>query len=230
MKDVILLSGGLDSTAALALSDNAGTAVRAVAVDYGQRHIREIESAHRIATRYGIPLHVLDFRSWGRQLAGSALTDPAVDVPHGHYAAPSMAVTVVPNRNAVLIMAAAGIAEAYGCQRVVTGVHVGDHHVYPDCRPHFIASAASTIAHATEGRVSLHAPFGHHTKADIARIAYDLAAPIGLTWSCYEGGEQHCGKCGTCVERREAFALADREDPTIYADTPGDDSPRPVMA
>lgn len=224
VKDVILLSGGLDSTAALALAHNGETAARAVVVDYGQRHVREIEAAQKIATRYGIPLHILDFRSWGVQLHGSALTDPSVPVPHGHYAAPTMAATIVPNRNAVLLMAAVGIADAYRCDRVITAVHAGDHPVYPDCRPEFIAAATAAASFATEGRVAIYAPFVNHTKADIARIAYDLGAPVGLTWSCYEGGELHCGACGTCTERKEAFERADREDPTIYVDTPGDDS------
>ena len=223
MKDVILLSGGLDSTTALAAAHARGTAARVVAVDYGQRHLRELDAARRIAHRYGVPFHLLDFRSWGASLPGTALTDPNVPVPHGHYAADSMRTTVVPNRNAVLLMAAAGIADAYDCQRVVTAVHAGDHPVYPDCRPDFIAAARQTITVATDGRIGLLAPFLTDTKTDIARMAYDLGAPIGLTWSCYEGGEWHCGKCGTCTERREAFELAGREDPTTYAqDIPGE--------
>lgn len=217
MKDLILLSGGLDSTTALALCHARNTASRAVTVDYGQRHDREVTAAKAIAARYGVPLHVLDFRSWGAALPGSALTDGGVPVPHGHYADASMAVTVVPNRNATLIMAAAGIAAAHGCQRVVTAVHAGDHPVYADCRPQFIASARQVVELATDGKVGLFAPFLHDTKAEIARIAQDYGVPLGLTWSCYEGGTWHCGRCGTCVERREAFEQAGVLDPTTYA-------------
>lgn len=230
-RDVILLSGGLDSTAALAHAHMTGSVRGAVGIDYAQRHRRELIHAHKIAARYGVPFVSLDMSTWGRALPGSSLTDRQVDVPHGHYAAESMRSTVVPNRNAVMLMAAAGIADAHGCNRVVTAVHAGDHPVYADCRPEFIDAARATIEAATDGRVTVHAPFLHETKADIARLAYDLGAPIGLTWSCYEGGEYHCGLCGTCTERREAFELAGREDPTTYAnDLPGERASNGVTA
>lgn len=216
-RDLVLLSGGLDSTTALALSHHGRTVGMAVSVDYGQRHRREIQAAQRIAEHYVVRWELLELLTWGSMLTGSALTDTTVPVPHGHYAAPAMAVTVVPNRNAVLLMAAAGIALANGCTRVVTAVHAGDHHVYPDCRPAFIESARRTIELGTDGAVTLHAPFVSYTKTDIAELAGALDAPTDLTWSCYEGGDIHCGRCGTCVERVEAFTDAGVPDPTEYA-------------
>ncbi|QGH75251.1 QueC-like queuosine biosynthesis [Mycobacterium phage Quesadilla] len=206
-----LLSGGLDSSTLVAHT----RADAAVFIDYGQRHIREYDSALAIAIFYGIPLFELDLRSFGRSVE-SALTSADIEVPHGHYAADNMAKTVVPNRNAVMLSAAAGIAASKGLGQVVTAVHAGDHAVYPDCRPEFI-EAISAATYLACG-VQIKAPFVHQSKAEIAARAAELHVPIALTWSCYEGGEQHCGRCGTCVERAEAISLAGIADPTHYAD------------
>ena len=216
VSDLILLSGGLDSSTLLADAANNGTAELAVTVDYGQRHAREITSARAIATYYDVELLVLDLTGWGRLLTGSALTDPDVAVPHGHYADESMRITVVPNRNSTLLSAAAGIAQAHDCDRVLTAVHAGDHPIYPDCRPKFIKALAHATELATDGAVTIDAPFVGALKTDIARRAGKLGLPVGLTWSCYEGGEQHCGRCGTCVERIEALREAGVPDPTAY--------------
>lgn len=215
-RDLILLSGGMDSTTALAESYDAGHAAYTLSVDYGQRHRKELDAAAKVAEYYSVPHRVLDLTGWGALLPGSSLTDSTVDVPHGHYAAPTMSITVVPNRNATLLMAAAGIALSHGCTHVVTGVHAGDHDIYPDCRPDFVDSARKTIELGTEGKVTLDAPFVHTTKTDIADRAEALSAPLELTWSCYEGGDQHCGRCGTCTERREAFMQAGIPDATPY--------------
>lgn len=217
MTDLALLSGGMDSTAAVALLSYNGTLGGCLTVNYGQRHVREVASAAAVANHYGVPLLTLDLTSWGALLAGSSLTDPTVDVPHGHYAEDSMRATIVPNRNATLLMAAVGVAQAHGHDRVVTAVHAGDHAVYPDCRPEFIDAADTTAHLATEGAVGIAAPFVHRTKTDIARIGYAYGAPFHLTWSCYEGGDTHCGRCGTCTERIEAFRDAGLTDPTVYA-------------
>jgi 7-cyano-7-deazaguanine synthase len=216
VRDLILLSGGMDSTTALALSAAEGTARGALAVDYGQRHRRELAAAEQVAEYFSVPLRVLDLQAWGRLLEGSALTDRNVAVPHGNYEASTMADTVVPNRNATFLMAAVGIAQATALDRVVIAVHGGDHDIYADCRPEFVAAANQTCLIATEGAVSVYAPFASCSKAEVARLASRLQAPIGLTWSCYEGGDLHCGRCGTCNERREAFRDAGVEDPTIY--------------
>ncbi|AWN04205.1 QueC-like queuosine biosynthesis [Gordonia phage Sour] len=211
MTTLALLSGGLDSSTAAFVTH----ADEAVFVDYGQRHVREYRSAQIIADVLGIKLHRLDLKAFGASV-GSALTSSDIAVPHGHYAEANMAITVVPNRNATMLSAAAGIASARGHEYVVTAVHAGDHAVYADCRPEFIA-ALDTATQLSCG-VSIAAPFVHSTKTDIARIAGQLDVPIGDTWSCYEGGEMHCGRCGTCVERAEAIHDAGLDDPTHYRD------------
>ncbi|ONH58384.1 7-cyano-7-deazaguanine synthase QueC [Frankia sp. CcI49] len=217
-RDLVLLSGGLDSSTLLAERAKENTARLALSVNYGQRHARELRAAADVAAHYRVPHLLLDLTGWGSLLAGSALTDEAVDVPHGHYAAESMRATVVPNRNATLLMAAAGVALAHGCDRVLTAVHAGDHPIYPDCRPEFIAAASEAAQRGTDSTVAVEAPYVHTSKADIARIAGLVGLPVALTWSCYEGGERHCGRCGTCVERAEALHLAGVPDPTSYVD------------
>lgn len=216
-RDLVLLSGGLDSSALLAQTRAGGGDVFALSVDYGQRHRRELDAAAAVAAHYGVHHAVIDLTGWGRLLTGSALTDPAVPVPHGHYAAPSMAATIVPNRNATLLCAAAGVALSWGCSRVLTAVHAGDHPVYPDCRPEFITALDIAVALGTDEQVRIDAPFVDVDKTEIARRAGRLGLPVALTWSCYEGGDVHCGQCGTCVERIEALTDAGVDDPTAYA-------------
>lgn len=216
MTDLVLLSGGMDSTAALAVSQHAGRLGGALSINYGQRHVTEIEHARVIAAFYGIPHYVLDLSAWGALLKGSALTDPKVDLPYGHYAAASMKATIVPNRNATFLSAACGVAIGLGHDQVVTAVHAGDHAIYPDCRPEFIDALNEAIALGTENAVWISAPFVHQTKTQIASIGAALKAPFGMSWSCYEGGELHCGRCGTCTERIEAFRDSGVPDPTIY--------------
>lgn len=206
-----LLSGGLDSSTAAKLTN----ASEAVFIDYGQRHIKEFDSACAVADFYGVELHKLDLRAFGASVQ-SALTSGDIEVPHGHYAADNMALTVVPNRNATMISAAAGVAASRGHDALVVAVHAGDHAVYPDCRPDFIAAIDTATRLACGVRVV--APFLHRTKTDIARIAGELDVPVWLTWSCYEGRDRHCGQCGTCVERAEAIHDAGLTDPTEYID------------
>lgn len=216
---VVSLSGGMDSTALVAHRLQTHD-VLALSFDYGQRHVRELEAAKAVAAYYNIEHHVVDLRSVGALLTGSALTDPTVPVPEGHYAEDTMRATVVPNRNAIMANIAIGVASARNAEYVTLGVHAGDHAVYPDCRPEFIHELQRLTDVALYGFPSptILAPFVHKTKAEIARLGADLNAPFHLSWSCYNGGEQHCGKCGTCVERAEAFHLAGVEDPTEYAD------------
>lgn len=217
---VVLLSGGMDSTAALAYAYDLGTPVLAViSVNYGQRHVKEIDSAKAVAEHYGVPHHTLDLTSWGASVR-SALTSADIEVPDGHYTAPVMAITVVPNRNATMLMSVVGVALSLGAKQVITAVHSGDHAVYPDCRPEFIEAADQTAQLGTDGEVSIRAPFVHISKTDIARIGDEHGAPFELTWSCYKGGDLHCGTCGTCYERREAFMESGVPDPTAYLSTP----------
>lgn len=217
---IVVFSGGMDSTVLAYFAAGFHDRVDLVSVDYGQRHRRELDFAARTAERLGSRHDVLDLSAVGRLLVGSALTDD-VDVPHGHYAADSMRTTVVPNRNALLISAAYAVAVARGATHLLAGVHAGDHHVYPDCRPEFIAALgeALRIGNEDHGNVTLEAPFVTHSKTDICRLGGRLQVPFEDTWSCYEGGETHCGRCGTCVERIEAFHDAGVADPTAYADS-----------
>lgn len=226
---VALLSGGMDSTAlAYYLREaiakyHGGTvpvgALHFLSINYGQRHKRELESAASIAHRLHSPHHIVDLSVLRDLLAGSALTSDHIAVPEGHYTAESMKATVVANRNMIMLAVAAGYAVSRHLAKVATAVHAGDHAIYPDCRPEFVTSLRTAIQVATEGfgEPELWAPFVHVSKADIAALGHELNVPWELTWSCYQGGTVHCGKCGTCVERREAFELASVPDPTVYA-------------
>ncbi|RLU81116.1 7-cyano-7-deazaguanine synthase QueC [Streptomyces griseocarneus] len=215
---VLAFSGGMDSTTLAAQYDAEGYALLLLSFDYGQRHARELESARAVAVHFGAEHHVVDLAAVGRLMPGSALTDPSVDVPDGHYAEESMRVTVVPNRNAIMANVAVGIASARQAAVVALGIHAGDHAVYPDCRPEFVDALRSCVACALDGLHTprVEAPFVHRSKSEIATLADTLGAPLHLSWSCYRGGARHCGTCGTCTERREAFAEAGLDDPTEY--------------
>jgi 7-cyano-7-deazaguanine synthase len=218
---VTTLSGGLDSvTLAHALAAD-GLDLIALSFHYGQRHAKELDQAVRCADRLGAEHHVVDLRSVGALLTGSALTDAGVEVPEGHYTDMSMATTVVPNRNAIMLSVAVGVAVARDAGAVATAVHAGDHAVYPDCRPAFIEAIEHEARVANEGFIAddfaVLAPFLRLSKDEIVRRGADLGVPFEETWSCYLGEELHCGRCGTCVERREAFELAAIPDPTRYA-------------
>jgi 7-cyano-7-deazaguanine synthase len=216
----VVLSGGMDSTTVLAEYHRRGNPLLAITVDYGQRHRREIESAKAVAEYFGAEHVIVDLRSVGAQLSGSALTDTSVPVPDGHYAEQSMRATVVPNRNSILAAVAVGIALSRKAAVLALGMHAGDHFIYPDCRPEFVRALNDLVAVANEGfdPPRIEAPFLHATKSDIARRGAELGAPLELTWSCYKGGAQQCGTCGTCYERREAFREAGVPDPIAYLD------------
>ncbi|WP_328638392.1 7-cyano-7-deazaguanine synthase QueC [Streptomyces canus] len=216
---VLAFSGGMDSTTLAAHYQGLGYDLLLLSFDYGQRHARELDAARRIADHYRAEHHVVDLTSVGALMPGSALTDRTVDVPEGHYAEASMRSTVVPNRNAIMANVAAGIASARGAAVVALGIHAGDHAVYPDCRPPFLDALQRSVTAALTGfpTPTVEAPFIYQTKTDIARRGSELGVPFALTWSCYQGGALHCGRCGTCVERREAFNDAGLTDPTHYA-------------
>ena len=220
-KAIAVVSGGLDSVTLAHLLARLGAQLHLLAFDYGQKHRKELDFARECAQRLNADFDIVDLSGFSRLISASALTSDTIEVPHGHYAAPMMALTVVPNRNAILLALAFGVAVNESAQIVATGVHGGDHFIYPDCRPDFIQSFDAMQKTATEGfsdpNLRLLAPFLETDKTGIVRLGHELGVPFERTWSCYEGGAKHCGKCGTCVERREAFALADVEDPTDYA-------------
>lgn len=219
---VALLSGGMDSTTLAWYLRGLGFDLHLLSVDYGQRHKKELEFAARQAWELGADHDVIDLTSLTSLLSGSALTDDAVDVPHGHYAADNMKRTVVPNRNATMLAIAYAVAGAKSAHAVAAAVHAGDHFVYPDCRPEFIRWFEAMQVPALEDvpehgqPIPLVTPFLHMTKEQIAALGSELGVDYVNTWSCYEGQEIHCGECGTCVERKEAFHLAEVADPTTY--------------
>ncbi|PRY85585.1 7-cyano-7-deazaguanine synthase QueC [Donghicola tyrosinivorans] len=219
MKTIVICSGGLDSVSLAHMVADQHTLTRLVSFDYGQRHRKELDYAARAATRLGVPHDIIDMRPIGAALTGSALTDN-IDVPDGHYAEETMKITVVPNRNAIMLAIAFGVAAANKDDAVATAVHGGDHFIYPDCRPAFTQAFEVMQKAALDGYadVSLYTPFVHRSKADIVTEGAKHNTPFADTWSCYKGGAHHCGRCGTCVERREAFHLAGVQDPTIYED------------
>lgn len=218
---VVLCSGGIDS-ATLAYKVAAERRLdRLVSFDYGQRHRRELEHAALIAERLETRHDVINIAGLGRFLSSSALISGGEQaVPDGHYAEENMKATVVPNRNAIMLSIAFGIAAGAKADAVAIAVHSGDHFIYPDCRPAFVDAFRAMQDCALEGmwEVALYAPFVGTDKAGIVREGIALGVPYELTWSCYKGGAQHCGRCGTCVERREAFHLAGVPDPTRYED------------
>lgn len=219
MKTVVICSGGLDSVSLAHMVAAEHELVRLVSFDYGQRHRKELDFAAECAARLGVPHDLIDMRAIGAHLSGSALTDD-VDVPDGHYAEETMRITVVPNRNAIMLAIAFGIAAAQKADAVATAVHGGDHFIYPDCRPGFVSAFEEMQRHALDGyaAVRLFTPFVHLPKSAIVTAGAKHGTPFAETWSCYKGAETHCGRCGTCVERREAFHLAGVADPTTYAD------------
>ncbi|MHA7868007.1 MAG: 7-cyano-7-deazaguanine synthase QueC [Salipiger thiooxidans] len=219
MKTLVICSGGLDSVSLAHIIADQQQLTRLVSFDYGQRHRKELDFAAAAARRLNVPHHLIDMRGIGASLSGSALTDD-IDVPDGHYAEETMRITVVPNRNAIMLAIGFGVAAANGDEAVATAVHGGDHFIYPDCRPAFTQAFDAMQQAALDGYASvrLHTPFVERSKADIVHAGAAHGTPFAETWSCYKGGELHCGRCGTCVERREAFHLAGVEDPTAYAD------------
>jgi 7-cyano-7-deazaguanine synthase len=224
MKTVALLSGGLDSvTLAHRLAAAGQRPLILVSVNYGQRHLRELNAARQCAIRLDADRHIVLPLDWlSGNLKGSSLTSDYIPVPDGHYAEETMRQTVVPNRNMILLSLAAGIAIAEHASRLALAVHAGDHYIYPDCRPEFIGLMSDAIrsgnASFAADDFAIDAPFLYWTKTEIAAEAGRLGVPIDSTWSCYKGGEVHCGRCGTCVERKEALRDAGVPDPTAYLD------------
>jgi len=218
MRSVVVYSGGLDSTVLLAHLLAEGRETHAFTVNYGQRHAREIESAKAVCAHYGVPHRVADLRALQEVFGSNSLTNSAVDVAEGHYTEETMKTTVVPNRNMILLAVAAARAIALKADTLAYAAHGGDHAIYPDCRPEFADAMDRAIAIADWHKVRLERPLVSWTKADIVKRGAGLGVPFALTWSCYKGGDTHCGRCGTCIERREAFHVAGIPDPTVYAD------------
>lgn len=217
---VVLLSGGLDSTVLLFKAKADGLAPIGLTVRYGQRHAEEAFAAHAIAHEAGVPHVVCDADQALTPIfanANSSQVGRFSDVPEGHYAAPEMVSTIVPNRNMVLLALAGALAVSRGASQVLFAAHSGDHAVYPDCKPDFVEAMKDAMWLGSQ--VSLWAPFSGMFKAEIVLLGSMLDVPMQLTYSCYRGNRRHCGRCSTCVERQEAFSIAAVADPTEYADS-----------
>lgn len=220
-KIVHIWSGGLDSTALLFHLLKQGYRVEAINFSYGSKHnAQERAAAQRIyehcdlKDRVGLTLIDIDLSCFR-----SALLAGGADIPEGHYAAENMKQTVVPFRNAIMLSYAVGLAESLEIDAVTLGAHAGDHTIYPDCRPEFLHHFNEAARLGTWAGVRIIAPYAHMTKGDVARIGeIECGAPLSMTWTCYKGGKKHCGKCGACVERKEAFAFANIVDFTMYSE------------
>ena len=215
MKDsLIVLSGGLDSTTML--YEYQYRIGMAVSFHYGSNHNdRELDFAKLHCERLGIP-HLVIRLPFIKQFFQSSLLAGADAIPEGNYNDENMQSTVVPFRNGIMLSIAAGIAENNKMQYVMLANHAGDHTIYPDCRPDFVEAMNNAIHFGTWNGVQLLTPYTHLTKAEIAAKGPALGIDYAQTWSCYKGGEHHCGVCGTCRERKEALQMAGVEDRTVY--------------
>ena len=215
MKDsIIILSGGLDSTTML--YDYADSIALALSFDYGSNHNKkELAFAAYHCNQLGIE-HIIIPLEFIHQYFHSSLLSGAEAIPEGQYDDESMRSTVVPFRNGIMLAIAAGMAEDRRLARILMANHSGDHAIYPDCRPEFVQALAAAVQAGTYNGVELFTPYTHWTKTDIARRGKELGLDYSKTWSCYKGGEKHCGKCGTCTERRQALQEAGIVDTTEY--------------
>jgi len=217
---LISLSGGLDSAVLLGYEVGSDQprwdSIQTVSFHYGSKHNRyEQEAAEKIARHYKVSWQAISLTNVFSNFKSNLLLNGG-DIPEGHYTDQSMKLTVVPARNLIFLSVLAGLADSLGLDTIAIATHSGDHHIYPDCRPEFIDVMSQTILKATEGRVSLQAPFSHKTKADLVRLGEDINVPFHLTRTCYKAQPIACGKCGSCVERLEAFRLNGMKDPIPY--------------
>ena len=217
MKDsLIILSGGMDSVTML--HDFCNDIALAVTFDYGSNHNkREAACAAYHCQLLGIK-HILIPLDFMGKYFKSSLLEGAEAIPEGHYASENMKSTVVPFRNGIMLAIACGIAESNGLKHVMMSNYSGDHAIYPDCRQEFVDAMTAAMTAGTYEHIDLVAPYTAISKTDIARIGKRLGIDYSTTYSCYKGGEHHCGKCGTCVERKEALRDAGIDDNTIYDD------------
>ncbi|WP_206485630.1 7-cyano-7-deazaguanine synthase QueC [Thalassotalea sp. G2M2-11] len=214
-KVVVIYSGGMDSFTVLNRAVKDGKQVFALSFDYGQRHVKELKCASSVCQSLAIPHKVIDISAINELLAGSSLTDD-IDIPEGHYEAENMKSTVVPNRNMILLSLAVGYAVSVGASQVYYGAHSGDHAIYPDCRPEFVNKMNDVCQIANYEAVEIFSPYLNVTKTDILTDGLNMGLDYSNTWTCYNGREKACGKCGACQERLEAFRDNKSVDPLAY--------------
>ena len=215
-KAVVIYSGGMDSFTVLHLAKQQGFDVHALSFDYGQRHNKELAVAAAVCQQENIPHKVVDITAINQLLQGSSLTSKDIDIPTGDYADANMKSTVVPNRNMILLSLAIVYAVSLQANKVFYGAHSGDHDIYPDCRPEFVDAINSVSALANYEPIEIVSPFLHDSKLTILKTGLDMGLDYANTWTCYQGLEKACGKCGSCIERLGAFAALGLTDPIAY--------------
>ena len=218
MKKITLIySGGSDSFTLLHHALDQGIEVECITFSYGQKHIKEIEFAKENCKRLGLSHTLIDIGDPEIIFGSSSLIDEATDIPHGSYKEESMKSTIVPNRNMIFISYAIAYSIAHDIDEVWYGAHAGDHFIYPDCRPEFLRSMNTAAELCDPSKISVKAPFINLNKGEILKIGLDLNIDYSKTWTCYKGLEKACGKCGSCVERIEAFTDNNSSDPISYS-------------
>jgi len=226
MKAVVLLSGGLDSTVCMSIGKAAGYELYPVSFRYGQRHIRELVSAQQVAAYYGAVKHLIIDTNM-QAIGGSALTDQTIEVPEGDVNRSGVPITYVPARNLIFLSYALGYAEVVGAESIFIGVNALDFSGYPDCRPEFIEKFQTLADYSTKTavqdhrRITIVTPLQYLSKKEIVLLGEKNQAPLQLTTSCYNGGEEACGTCDSCLLRLKGFAEAGLTDPIAYRDRGG---------
>jgi 7-cyano-7-deazaguanine synthase len=214
-KIVVIFSGGMDSFTVLNLAVKEGLEVFALSFDYGQKHKKELDYATRACQSLGIQHKIVDISAINQLIGGSSLTSD-IEVAEGHYEEDSMKSTVVPNRNMILLSMAVGYAVSISATKVYYGAHSGDHAIYPDCRPEFVHKMNDVCAIANYEAVEIVTPYLDVSKTAILTAGLKMGLDYNLTWTCYNGREKSCGKCGACQERLEAFTDNGVTDPLEY--------------
>ena len=217
MKDKVVLvySGGLDSTVLLYHLIDLGYEVKCLSFDYDQRHKKEINYAYDMCKNLNIPYRCVDLTEITDLIDNSSQTGD-IDVPHGHYEQENMKLTVVPNRNMIMLSIAIGHAINIGYDKVAYGAHTAGHYIYPDCQPEFINAMREASSRCDEKYIRIFTPFDDFDKGAIVKLGIKLKVPFEFTWTCYEGKDTACGKCGSCRERLEAFKNNNLTDPLVY--------------
>ncbi|WP_281648326.1 7-cyano-7-deazaguanine synthase QueC [Parendozoicomonas sp. Alg238-R29] len=215
-KAVVIYSGGMDSFTVLHKARLQGYELYALSFNYGQRHSKELEYAARVCEELNIPHKVVDITAINELVGGSALTSDDIAVPEGHYEEDNMKATVVPNRNMILLSLATGYALSLGAGKVFYGAHSGDHTIYPDCRPEFVDAVNEVTKICDWQPVTIEAPYLYSSKIEILTDGLAMGLDYGKTWTCYNGRDKACGKCGSCAERLEAFEHNKSVDPLEY--------------
>ena len=214
-KAIIIFSGGLDSTTLLYYLLNKEYELEAISYDYGQKHKKELDCAKEICKDLNIKHNIIDISFIGKHI-NSSLTQDDQEIPEGHYESENMESTVVYHRNLMMMTIANAIGLSRGILDIAYAAHAGDHIIYPDCRPMFADSAEITLKISSDKKINIIRPFINIDKTDILRIGLNLNVPYEKTWSCYKGNKLSCGKCGTCIERLEAFKKCNIKDPIEY--------------